>query len=168
MKHRVLAGVVVLIAALSLIGGRVLRSPQIFEEEGGAFALEVARRTTALAAIFRAAAQVADADQLASFEKHGIVLPSDLPWLPAIEERYPERRALARAVARWPEARKRAALAWVLENQTWSTMLYAMVIESFDAKLQPREWGPSMSAFAPERRRVAPRVEGAGGRPRPE
>lgn len=166
MKHRVFGGVVVLIAALSLVGGLLLRSPPpVEEDEGRRVVREAARKTTALAAIFVAAAQLADADQLASFEKHGIVLPSDLPWLSEIEERFPERRGLVRAVERWPKARKRAALEWLLENTTWSTMLHAMAIESFDAHLRPREWGPSMSVYAPEiharRASLAPLLEEA-------
>src|SRR5690606_27498825 len=48
------------------------------------------------------------------------------------------------------ETRKRAALAWLVENATWSTLLHAMAIESFDANLEARDFGPSMLGYAPQ------------------
>lgn len=107
--------------------------------------VDVARKTTALAAVFAAAAQVADPEQLQTLSQYGIVPPRS----PAIDEVFPERRALVEAVRLWDETRKRAALAWLLENATWSTRLHAMAIESFDSKLEARDFGPSMLGYAP-------------------
>lgn len=69
--------------------------------------VDVARKTTALAAVFAAAAQVADPEQLQTLSQYGIVPPRS----PAIDEVFPERRALVEAVRLWDETRKRAALA---------------------------------------------------------
>lgn len=145
MKHRVL-GRVILIAALSLIGGLLLRSPTSGEDEGDRVVLEVARKTTALAAILAAAIQVADADQVDLFAKHQLVVEPN----PTIDDLFPARRALVEAVESWPEARKKAAFDWLLENPSWASMLHGLAIESFDAGLEPRAWGPTMSAYDPE------------------
>src|SRR5690606_39407135 len=56
--------------------------------------VDVARKTTALAAVFAAAAQVADPEQLQTLSQYGIVPPRS----PAIDEVFPERRAPDEAV----------------------------------------------------------------------
>jgi hypothetical protein len=102
-------------------------------------------RATALAAVFEAAAQVADPATLATLRGSGIV--SEVS--PEFDRAFPERVAVREAVARWPDARKQAALAWVRANATWNTLLRALAIESFTDALEPREWGPAMSRFDP-------------------
>lgn len=107
--------------------------------------LVVARAVTALAAVLEAAAQVADPDSLETFRGFGIGT-ADPPWL---GEAHPERRELAEAVAGWPAERKRAAFEWVRENATWTSLLHALAIESFDDGFEAREWGPSMRGYKP-------------------
>ena len=103
-------------------------------------------RATALAAVLLAAGQVAEGDEILRLRSFGIV-PSFVD--PVIEERFPVRGELERAVAMWPRERKLAALAWVRAHATWTSQLHALAIESFDARLEPTSWGPTMSRFSP-------------------
>lgn len=115
-------------------------------EKSPSATLVVARAVTALAAVLEAAAHVADPDSLETFQGFGIAMAGTPDWL---REAHPERRELAEAVAGWPDERKAAALDWVRENATWTSLLHAMAIESFDGDFEPREWGPSMAGYKP-------------------
>lgn len=104
-----------------------------------------ARAVTALAAVFEAAAQAADPATHERLRGFGVAPAPNA----AVDAAFPERRALAEAVAAWPAPRKEAALAWVGENLTWTSQLHALVLESFDADFQPLDHGPTLSRYAP-------------------
>lgn len=133
-----------LLVVIPACDSRCAAGPQ--GNESKAVVEEAARKTTALAALFTSAAQVADEDQRQVLSKYGI---AQRPFA-ELEEAFPERRELIQAVEAWPESRKRAALSWLLENATWATLLHAMAIESFDSEFEARAWGPSMEGYAPE------------------
>lgn len=120
-----------------------------------------ARNATALAAVLEAASQVADPETLKVFRGFGISVQPNAE----LDRTFPVRPALAAAVERWPEARKRAALEWVRANATWTTMLHAMTLEAFGPRMEVTDWGPSMSRFNPaifgNRASLAPLLEDA-------
>lgn len=105
----------------------------------------VARATTALAAVLEAAGQVADDETAEKLRRFQILQPS----YPAVEYAFPQRQRLVEAVRRWPTEQKEAAFTWVRDHATWSTLLHAMAVESFDGALAPTGWGPSMGTYAP-------------------
>jgi len=121
-----------------------------------------AARATALSAVIEAAAQVADDEARDTLSRYYLVPPEGVAATP-------ERKALVETVRAWPDERKQAALAWVSQNATWATQLRALAIESFDAKLRPTEWGPTMSNFDRaifgRRADLSPLLEAAYGDP---
>lgn len=135
------AGLVVLVVAAIACDSGCRR-----DRGGGPTSVELqrARAVTALAAVLEAASQATTSDEQRERLRRFGVAPAASD---AVERAYPVRRELKEAVRQWPAERREAASAWVNRHATWTTLLHAMVLESYDGSFVPRDWGPSMQRF---------------------